>query len=138
VREVFVDNNVIFDYLLEREPFTAHANAFFEYAIRQDIVLNVCANSYATIYYILRKKHSHESVISDLGFLSKITKCIPVNETVIKQALESRFRDFEDAIQYFCALQIPKCEAIISRDRRDFQLSTIPAMSPKVFMARKK
>ena len=135
MREVFIDTNVVFDLLLGIEPQASQATALFEYAILKDIVLNICSFSYATVYYVLRKRLSHENVLNDLDWLSNLTKCLPVNEIVIQQAMRSQFRDFEDAIQYFCALQIPKCEAIISRDRKGFRLSAIPAMSPNEFLA---
>ena len=134
MREVFIDTNILFDLLLEREPHTSYANHFFEYAIKNDIVLNICSFSYATLYYVLRKKLTHENVVHDLGWLLKLTKCLSVNENVVKQALKSQFRDFEDALQYFCALQISRCEAIITRNVKDFKLSVIPVVSPEFFL----
>ena len=135
MREVFVDTNVIFDLLLEREPHSSYANKFFQYTVKNDIVLNICSFSYATLYYVLRKKLSHENVLHDLSWVLKLTKCLPVNETVVKQAMQSHFRDFEDAIQYFCALQISGCEAIITRNAKDFKLSLIPVVSPEFFLS---
>jgi len=136
MRELFVDTNVIIDLLLGREPYASNAINIFRYAIKNDIILNVCSFSYATSCYILRKSMSHKNVLHDLGWLLELSKCLPVNESIIQQAIKSQFRDFEDAVQYFCALQVPKCEAIISRDRKGFQLSTIPCMSPNEFLAR--
>ena len=136
MREIFIDTNVILDLLLGREPQADHANNLFQYAIRHDIVLNICSFSYATVYYILRKQLSHDNVLNDLRWLSSLVKCLSVTENVIQQALQSQFNDFEDAIQYFCALQVPNCEAIISRDRRGFQLSAIPAISPNEFLSK--
>jgi len=135
MREIFIDTNVIFDLLLGREPYASRANALFEYTIMNDIVLNICSFSYATVYYVLRKRLSHENVLNNLNWLSLLTKCLSVNQNVIQQAMKSQFHDFEDAIQYFCALQIPKCEAIITRDRKGFKLSTIPFMPPDEFLA---
>ena len=138
MREIFIDTNVIFDLLIENEPDTSFANALFECAIRNDIVLNICPFSLATVYYMLRKRLSHKSVLYDLGWLSKLTKSLPVNETIINQAMKSDFRDFEDAIQYFCALQATGCEAIITRNSKDFKLSAIPVFSPALFLGKEK
>ena len=135
MREIFIDTNVIFDLLLGKEPYSTPANNLFQYSIMNDIVMNICSLSYATIYYVLRKKESHEIVLNNLNWLSILTKCLQVNENVIQKSLTSNFADFEDAIQYFCALQTPKCEAIISRDRKGFRLSAIPVMSPNEFLA---
>ena len=136
MREIFVDTNVVLDLLLGIEPYAGYANDLFKYAIMNDIVLNICSFSYATVYYILRKRLSHENILSDLQWLSNTVKSLSVNENTIQKALASQFRDFEDAIQYFCALQIPNCEAIISRDRKGFRLSTIPVINPSDFLTK--
>ena len=135
MRELFVDTNVVFDLLSGREPHAGNANGFFQYAIKNDIVLHICSFSYATLYYVLRKKMPHVNILHDLDWISFLTKSLSVDENVIQQSIKSQFRDFEDAIQYFCALQIPKCEAIITRDRKGFKLSTIPFMPPDEFLA---
>mgnify|MGYP000476504288 CR=1 FL=1 len=44
--------------------------------------------------------------------------------------LDSEFGDFEDAIQYFSALQNRKIEAIVTRNVKDFKLSTLPVLQP--------
>ena len=138
MREIFIDTNVIFDLLLGREPYSKYSYTLFDYAIRNDIVLNTCSFSYPSLYYVLKKKFSHEYIIHDLIWVSTVTKCLPVNENVVKQALESKFHDFEDAIQYFCALQIPKCEVIITRDKRGFRSSTLRVRTPEVFLIEEK
>jgi hypothetical protein len=50
--------------------------------------------------------------------------------------MKSGFKDFEDAIQYCCALQIGVCEAIITRDTKDFALSNVPVVTPQTFLRR--
>jgi len=135
VRELFVDTNVVLDLLMGKEPHASLANKFFAYAVQNDIGLNVCSLSYGTLYYLVKKKMSHQSAIDDLIWIFKLTESVHVDKNIIKQSLESRFRDFEDAIQYYCALQVSNCEAIISRNEKDFRLSTLPVCSPEFFLA---
>ena len=52
-----------------------------------------------------------------------------VNEAVIRMALTSNFRDFEDAIQYATAV-INQLDAIVTRNPQDFLVTTPRIMTP--------
>jgi predicted nucleic acid-binding protein len=56
-----------------------------------------------------------------------------LNNGVVEKALNSDFEDFEDALQYFCALQ-SNCEVILTRNGKDFKLSAIPTMTAGEFL----
>lgn len=58
--------------------------------------------------------------------------CI-VNEETIEKGLNSDFSDFEDAVQYFSALQ-SGCTVIITRNGKDFRKSTIPIMTADEYL----
>jgi len=134
VREFFIDTNVLIDLVIEREPDATYVAELFNIAEEKYIVMNICAMSYNNVFYIVRKRFGRDKAKTTIKMISDITKCIPVDHVIIKHAMLSQFRDFEDAIQYFCAFQIPKCEAIITRNAKDFKLSAIPVMSPYEFL----
>ena len=56
-----------------------------------------------------------------------------MDNAVIEKALSSNFKDFEDAMQYFSALA-SNCEAIITRNERDFKNAEIPVMDADAFL----
>ena len=63
-------------------------------------------------------------------------KEIAIDEETMKMVKElSALRrvSVEDTIQYYCAHQIPKYETIITRDKKNFNLSTIPVKRPDIF-----
>ena len=62
--------------------------------------------------------------------LEEMTDTIDVTKTIIKQSLKTDFKDYEDAIQYYCALSKPKIDFIITRDTKDFKKSTLPVLTP--------
>ena len=47
----------------------------------------------------------------------------------------TNFKDFEDGIQYYTALEA-QCELIVTRNLKDFKKSTIPVMSPKEYLTK--
>ena len=134
VREVFVDTNILIDLVIEREPYFMYANYLFLVAEKKSIVLNICSLSYNTVHYYVRKHYGLERAKMGIDLMWNFTKCLSVSHTIIQKAMKSAFRDFKDAIQYYCALQIPKCEAIITRDAKDFKLSVIPVIKPERFL----
>jgi len=134
MKEIFLDTNIIIDYLTNREPFSRSALQLFSLAENNKIRLNVSAISYTTIYYVLRKNNSHQAIIQNLELLTNLCNILPINQTIIEQAMESGFTDFEDAVQYYSALQNTNCSVIISRNTKDFKSSAIQVMSPDEFL----
>ncbi|MDR0725939.1 MAG: PIN domain-containing protein, partial [Prevotellaceae bacterium] len=75
----------------------------------------------------------HDKVISNLRKFKTISTISDLNSDVVEKALNSNFKDFEDALQYFCALQ-SNCEVILTRNSKDFKLSPIPIMTANEFL----
>jgi len=133
-RNIFVDANIIIDYLLPRKYHTSNAISFFKQAQQFSTVLYVCSYSFAIVYHYMRNDNiPHKIAISRLEKFLENVKCLTVNNIIIQQAMKSGFLDFEDAIQYFCALQVPECEAVITRNPNDFTLSSICISTPQKF-----
>jgi predicted nucleic acid-binding protein len=53
-----------------------------------------------------------------------------INEEIIIDALNSSIKDFEDAVQVFAA-EYNEIEAIITRNKKDFQSCDLKFLSPK-------
>lgn len=49
--------------------------------------------------------------------------------------MKSGFSDFEDAIQYFTALQKPDIKGIITRNATNYRKSQLPIFSPETFLS---
>lgn len=56
---------------------------------------------------------------------------VSVTDEIIASALASGFKDFEDAIQYYCALTVSKPDAIITRNTKDFRKSSVAVLTPQ-------
>jgi len=134
MQEIFLDTNIVIDYLINREPFSQSALRLFSLAENRKIQLNISAISYTTIYYVLKKNNSHQEILQNLILLSSLCKILPVNQIILEQAMKSDFSDFEDAVQYYSALQNKNCSIIISRNTKDFRSSTIKVMLPDEFL----
>ena len=131
MKHIFLDTNVIIDFLADRKPFSVSAAGIFNYAVLGKIKLYISAVSYNNIYYILRQSFSNTETIKLLDELSQMTEIADVTKAIIKNSLKSDLRDFEDAIQYNCALSLKKIDFIVTRDTKDFKKSVLPIMNPE-------
>ena len=131
MKQIFLDTNVIIDFLADRKPFSIAATGIFNYAVQGKIKVYISAVSYNNIYYILRQAFSNSETIKLLDELSQMTELADVTKAIIIASLKSDIRDFEDAIQYNCALSINKLDFIITRDSKDYKKSILPVMNPQ-------
>lgn len=131
MKQIFIDTNVIIDFLADRKPFSDYAAMLFQLAKENKIKVHISAISFNNTYYILRKVTSHKNT---LNLLSEIEEYVGIQETnreIIRKAIKSNFKDFEDAIQYLSAIQIGNIDIITTRDLKDFKKSELPVLSPE-------
>jgi predicted nucleic acid-binding protein len=131
---IFLDTNVILDLLGERVPFFDSIAKVATLADQKKLTIIVSPLSFTTIDYVLNKYESSESVLIKLRKFKIICEVCELNEETIDKALNSNFKDFEDAVQYFTALQ-SNCSIIITRNGKDFKNSTIPIMTAKEYLS---
>jgi predicted nucleic acid-binding protein len=132
--DLFIDTDVIIDFLIDRKPFSREAAIIFTLIEQKKLKGFSSSLTFSNLYYVLRKIESHKMVISKLDILSKMVGILKVEEQTIKNALASGFPDFEDSIQYFSAVTSKKIDVIITRNIKDFKKSEIPVMTPGDFL----
>lgn len=131
MKQIFIDTNVIIDFLADRTPFSEYAAILFQLVKEHKIKIFISAISFSNTYYILRKVTSHKKALS---LISEIEGYVGVQETnriIIQKAIKSGFNDFEDAIQYFSAVQLGEIDIIATRDLKGFKKSELPVLSPE-------
>lgn len=135
MKKVFVDTNIIIDLLAERKPFYKEAAVLFTLADKKQLTLYVSALTFANTYYILSQLLKAEKTKRILRKLKLIVQVLSLNEKIIGLSLnDNDFKDYEDAIQYFTALE-NGTNVIITRNLKDFQKAKIPVMTPAQFLS---
>lgn len=130
MKHFLIDTNVVIDFLTDRRPFSLMAAKLFDYAEKGKCKLYIAAISYNNTYYVVKKFTTHKETIKILKALDSLAETIDVTKIIIKQSLDSEFKDFEDAIQYYSARANKKLDAIITRNTTDFKLSKLPILTP--------
>ncbi|WP_281337133.1 type II toxin-antitoxin system VapC family toxin [Flavobacterium eburneipallidum] len=131
---LFLDTNVILDLLGERIPFFDSIAKIATLADQKKLTLVVSPLSFTTVDYVLNKFETSESVLNKLRKFKIICEVCEVDEETIEKGLNSNFKDFEDAVQYFTALQA-NCSIIITRNGKDFKNATIPIMTADEYLS---
>ena len=130
---LFIDTNIMLDLLGERIPFYDSIAKIATLSDKGEVYLIVSALSYSTVFYLLSKYESKDKVMEKLRKFKIISEVAGVDETIIEKGLNSTFTDFEDSLQYFCALK-SDCDALITRNQKDFKESTIPVFSADEYL----
>ena len=133
MKHYLVDTNVVIDMLLNREDADA-ACAVFDGAERGEYVLHICALSFTTMFYSLRKILTREQRIDALMQLSEVCEVSLVDHDVIDRALRSGWKDFEDAVQNYAAVADSEVSAIITRNVKDFHASELEIVDSVDFL----
>lgn len=132
---VFVDTDVIIDFLIDRKPFSRKSAEVFALAESEKIQIYVSSVCFGNIFYITRKLVGFEKAMGLLQKLESLTKILSVGSITIKQALAARFSDFEDGVKNFTAHQESDIKTIITRNVRDFKKSELIIKTPEEFIA---
>lgn len=127
---VLIDTNIILDFLQERKPFVEDAVNLFEKIDAGEIEGFISATTITNIYYIIRKSAGIEVAENAISQILNDLQICKVDRTILEQAVALKFRDFEDAVQYACAMAYG-VDAIATRDIADFIAGDIPVKLPR-------
>jgi len=131
---VLIDTDVLLDFFFDRPPFAKYASE----------ILNLCAekeiNGYTTpviisnIYYLLRKTAKHTIIVEKIKQLLYIIDIVKMDKNAVLSALNSEFKDFEDALQNFSAMENEDIKIIITRNLKDFKKSELAIFTPETYL----
>jgi predicted nucleic acid-binding protein len=132
--KAFIGTNVLLDVLLKREEFHDDSAAVWTLAESGKIRGMISPVSVTNVYYIVRRLCDHRTAMEGARLLRDAFVLVKCDERAITQAIDAGFKDLEDGVQYFCAVQAG-AQCIISRDPGDFGRSDLPVLSPAEFLA---
>lgn len=131
--KVFLDTNVMLDFLGERKLFFKPAEVIINLADVGELSICVSALSFATCNYFLGKEFGLTIAKEKISKFKIISEIVALDEIIIEKSLTSNFSDFEDGLQYFSALKA-NCKYIVTRDLKDFKAAEISSLTPLEFL----
>lgn len=131
---ILIDTDVILDFFFDREPFAENAAKILSLCESKEIKGFITPVIISNVYYLLRQTAKHEKVIEKLKMLVSITEILVIDKDAILQALNSDFKDFEDALQNYAAELDKEIDLILTRNTKDFKNSSLAVMTPDNYM----
>ena len=131
--KILVDTNIILDWLGKREPHFSFAQAVFKQGEESNFEIFVSTMSFISTEYILRKHLGKDKAKQALSAMRTFCKVATSGSKEIDLSLASAFTDFEDAFQYYCALN-NNCTTLLTRASKGFRLAKIAIMSAEEYI----
>lgn len=134
MKKLFIDTNIVIDLLAKRDPFYDDAAKLFSLADKNKIKLSVSSLTFSNANYILQKINSPSITKEILRKFKILTIVLSLDDKIIDLALnDNGFSDFEDATQYYSAIENNQ-DILITRNLRDFKTSKLPVMTASEFI----
>jgi predicted nucleic acid-binding protein len=133
MKQLHLDTNIVLDLLARRMPFYTEAAELFSLADKKTIRLSLSSLSLANTHYVLSRFKSETAARKILRNFKVLVQVLSFDDKIADLALNSDFRDFEDAIQYFTALENGQ-ELIITRNMSGYRSSQLPVMTAREFI----
>ncbi len=131
---VLIDSDVILDSFFDRKPFAEYSTVILSMCESGKISGFLTSLIYSNIYYLLRRTAKHEKVIEKLKKLLEITEVLQMDRKVIQNAMNSRFKDFEDALQNYSAVNDGNIDLILTRNLKDYKSSELGVFTPETYI----
>ena len=80
------------------------------------------------MHYIMRKQVSPYVALEYVHIVLDIFSIVPLDESILRLAVNLPHKDFEDAVQTFSAVEI-KADCIVTRDKSHFPSIHMPVIS---------
>jgi len=128
--KIFVDTNVLIDFVCNRESYYEDAETVFSLALSR--IAEVCFTDISiinTLYVGKKYGFTTDEISSKLIETLEYCKVSKIDNNIILHALSSQWKDKEDATQYFSAKE-SGVDIIVTRNVKDFALSLIKVVSP--------
>jgi len=131
--KIFVDSDIILDLLTGRQPHYHAAAEMFSLADEGSLKLFVSSLSFSNVHYVLSRQYHGEQARKLLLKFKTLVTILAVNDKTIELALSSEFKDFEDAIQYYTAIE-NKIEILLTRNLKDFRKAEISVLTAEQYL----
>ncbi|MCH8569717.1 MAG: PIN domain-containing protein [Balneolales bacterium] len=134
-KHLFPDINILVDLLAKRSPHDVPALKLFSLAKAEKVKLYTTPLSITTCWYLLSKNAGADSAKKAIKAMLNFVQVITVDESCVRQAMDSRFKDFEDAVPYYAVVDDETIGCIITRNVRDFKESAIRIKTARKYIS---
>ena len=134
MRKVLIDINIIMDVAVKREGFKS-SQKVINYCTNERIEGYVCSHEITTLSYLIQRAYNRQQANEFIKRIIDMFSILPSIGEILKSALNSKIKDYEDAVIEVTGLK-NNIDFIITRNIKDFDKSRIESLSPEEFLIR--
>ena len=132
MKRVFLDTNILLDYGLDRDG-ADYAENILQLGKEGLIELYASYLSYANMGYILRH-HPADERYELVRMMRQPVIVLPCDAKQLDEGLSTGVKDFEDMLQYQCALAAG-CDVVVTNNKKDFhEFCQLPFLTAEEFL----
>ncbi|WP_280938003.1 type II toxin-antitoxin system VapC family toxin [Spirochaeta lutea] len=131
--KTYIDCNIIIDWVMDREPFSYYSARIIELVENQKIIGIVSPLTLANSYYILNKTLNKKIADEFISDCLQLFKVVPVNVHHLQQAIQNKYKDFEDDIHAAVAIE-NNVDFLITRNTKDFHSTNFKVIDAEGFI----
>lgn len=132
-RMILIDLNVILDVVQRREPHFRTSSAVLEAVIDGRDQGAIPAHAVTTLHYIVDRYQDRTTANGAVGWLLRHFEVAGVGKSELAAALAAPMDDYEDAVMAEAAVSAG-CEAIVTRNVKDFSRAPLRSLTPEEFL----
>ena len=134
MKTIYIDCNVLIDWLIDREPFSFYATTLISLTEAKEIESYVSALTLANTYYVIRKELNKKIAEEFLKDSLKLFRIIDLTADIVEISITNKYKNFEDDLHYYSAVE-NSIEYIITRSKKDFKSEDIMIMDAEEFIS---
>ena len=131
---VLFDTNIVLDVILKRDPWLVEARALWQANDDGRIVGYISASAITDVFYVARRLVGREIAREAVRTCLEAFEVCVVDRRTLEEAQTLSGDDFEDNLQIACA-SLTGLDAIVTRNKEDFKVATIPVLTPAELLA---
>ena len=132
--KVLLDTDVLMDFFFDRKPFSRYSTELINLCAEKEVKGYTTPVIISNVYYLLRKTAKHSEIVEKIKQLLTIIEILKMDKNAVMDALNSNFKDFEDALQNFSAIEHGEIKIILTRNLKDFKHSDLAILSPETYL----
>ena len=132
MKKILIDLNIILDFLNKRNSHEEAAN-IINMCVEKKLSGFIAAHEITTLsYFLLKEKKDKNKVADIISALLDMFNIIPIDEKILREALFSPVKDYEDAVIEVSSVK-NSIDYIISRNLGDFKSARVQVCTPEQF-----
>lgn len=132
MKKVFLDTNVVLDFVTQRDGYEDACDIF---QLGEDNIVSLCVSflTMANTAYVAKRGRTIDELYALMEGLTDMFEVLQMDQEQLRSSFSVIAADFEDVLQYICA-SYHNCDIIVTNNTKHFKFSKIQVLTPKEFL----